>query len=145
MKPLSRLFQQLKKAKSAQGELSNDDYQSIRKDLISAEAEIGGKLFGPIPPGHSREFFCLDDHTWVWSESWKGQNGRQTLTTRYELRGDQVMKVQNGTYYQLSLDEKKHLKRAIELYYQQVMQSLYPQYINREAGSADQLPKATEE
>jgi hypothetical protein len=33
---------------------------SFKRELIRAEAEIGGQLFGPIPKGHRRQFFCFD-------------------------------------------------------------------------------------
>ena len=38
------------------------------RQLIELESEIGRELFGPIPAGHQRDFFCLDAHTWVWHE-----------------------------------------------------------------------------
>lgn len=127
MSPLNRLLANIRSSKK------DSDNQNLYKDLVHQEAKIGGKLFGSIPEGNEREFFCLDDHTWVWSESWQDQDGQHTLTTRYEIRGDKVIKVQNGTYYQLSLNEKKHLKAAIELYYKEVMQTVYPQYVGKAA------------
>ena len=38
------------------------------RNLIRYEAKVGGDLFGPIPAGHRRDFFCLDEHTWIWHE-----------------------------------------------------------------------------
>ncbi len=32
----------------------------LYNDLIRHEAKIGGTIFGPVPKGHRREFFCLD-------------------------------------------------------------------------------------
>ena len=47
-------------------------YQRAMKErqLIRRESKIGSQLFGQVPSGRSREFFCLDERTWVWSESW---------------------------------------------------------------------------
>lgn len=95
----------------------------IRNALIHREARIGGSLFGPVPKGHRREFFCLDRHTWVWHEEWKDTAGRQqVMTTRYEVRPNGVLKSQNGTYQPLPLDEARNLYRAIALYGQKVDQ-----------------------
>jgi hypothetical protein len=87
------------------------------------EAEIGGDLFGPLPPGRKRQFFCLDEHTWVWHEEWLDQNRRrQSVTTRYDVRPNGVLKVQgSGQQYQrLSLAEARNLFRAVKLYEQRV-------------------------
>ena len=40
------------------------------RELIQLESEIGAQLFGEIPKGHRREFFCLDEKTWIWYEEW---------------------------------------------------------------------------
>lgn len=86
--------------------------------LIHHEAKIGGELFGPIPKGNRREFFCLDQHTWVWHEEWTDQNGqRQFMMTRYDVRPNGVVKSQgNSSYQSLSRDELKNLYRAVKLY-----------------------------
>ena len=46
------------------------------RELITLESEIGSQLFGPIPEGHRREFFCLDEKTWIWHEEWLDEIGR---------------------------------------------------------------------
>lgn len=103
---------------------SADDNQSqdeLERDLIRREAEIGGKLFGPVPKGHRRDFFCLDEHTWIWHEEWLQDGQRKTLTTRYEVRPDGVLKAQGSRPYQrLSIDEARNLYIAADLYYQRV-------------------------
>ncbi len=38
----------------------------LERDLLRHEAKIGGELFGPLPQGGRREFFCLDEYTWIW-------------------------------------------------------------------------------
>lgn len=104
--------------------LNNNDQQEDNAELklIRYEAEIGGQLFGPVPAGHHRQFFCLDTHTWVWYEEWKDSEGkRQSVTTRYEVRPNGILKAQDGQgYRRLSRDEALNLYNATELYRQRV-------------------------
>lgn len=96
-----------------------DDSQT--RELIRQEAEIGGQLFGPVPKGRERQFFCLDAHTWVWHESWQENGKQRSVTTRYEVRPNGVLKIQDGQGYQrLSRAEARNLYRATELYRQRV-------------------------
>lgn len=99
---------------------SKDDQRRAEehRNLIRREAKIGGQLFGPIPAGHHREFFCLDEHTWVWHEAWNDEQGRpQAVTTRYEVRPTGVLKIQNNQAYQtLSFGEALNLYKAVESY-----------------------------
>lgn len=99
---------------------SSDDQRraEAHRDLIRREAKIGGQLFGPVPSGHQREFFCLDEHTWVWHEAWTDEQGRpQVVTTRYEVRPSGVLKIQNNQAYQtLSFAEALNLYKAVENY-----------------------------
>ena len=91
--------------------------QALEDSLIRQEAIEGGKLFGPIAKGHDRQFFCLDEHRWVWHESWSDKNGVHNLTTRYEIRPNGVFKVKNGgTYQGLSSTEAANLLQAAKLY-----------------------------
>jgi hypothetical protein len=99
-----------------------DQTTSIIDNLIRQEAQIGGQLFGPIPKGHDRQFFCLDEHTWVWHETWTDRNGSHNTNTRYEIRPNGVFKVQNGgTYQSLSDSESKNLLRAAQLYVNKIL------------------------
>ena len=60
---------------------------NIRRNILRDCARMGGTLFGPIPEGNRREFFCLDASTWVWHEEWTDSNGmRHARTTRYDVR-----------------------------------------------------------
>ena len=97
------------------------------RNLIRKEAAIGGTLFGPLPKGHRREFFCLDEHTWVWHEEWIDKLGqRHVRNTRYDVRPSGVVKVQDGRGYQaLSPSEARNLRDAARLYYRRVMGDLY--------------------
>lgn len=102
---------------------SNDADRQARseRDMINWEAQIGGQLFGPVPKGHNRRFFCLDEHTWIWHEEWVEKGQRHVITTRYEVRPNGILKVQEGQPTQrLSLHEGRNLYRAIELYYERV-------------------------
>lgn len=99
----------------------------LYRNLIRHEAKIGGQLFGPVAPGGRREFFCLDEKTWVWHEEWTDQNGtHQTKTTRYDVRPDGILKAQDGQPYQLaSAKEVKNLYQATQLYKKRVNQEIY--------------------
>lgn len=98
----------------------------LYRNLIRREAKIGGQLFGPMPKGCRREFFCLDEHTWVWHEEWTDQKGQhRTKTTRYDVRPDGILKTQNGQYQQLTASEAQHLSSAVQLYEQKVCNELY--------------------
>ncbi|MGH7158243.1 MAG: hypothetical protein ACREGD_04225 [Candidatus Saccharimonadales bacterium] len=97
------------------------------RELIRREADIGGKLFGPIPAGGRREFFCLDEHTWVWHEEWTDAAGkRQAITTRYDVRQNGIFKAQDGQpYCPLTIAEVRNLKQAAVLYNEKVRQAVY--------------------
>jgi hypothetical protein len=90
--------------------------------ILRHEAVRGGKLFGPLPKGYERQFFCLDRHTWIWHESWVDKKGRrQSVTTRYDVRPNGILKLQNGKVYQrLSRQEMANFYRAAKLYRQMV-------------------------
>ena len=94
----------------------------VHKALLHYEARLGGELFGPIPKGNRREFFCLDQHTWVWHEEWKDEHGKhQVMTTRYDVRPSGIVKSQGNSIYQaLSDQEAKNFYAAVELYGQRV-------------------------
>jgi len=99
----------------------------VYRNLIRKEAKIGGTLFGTLPNGHRREFFCLDKHTWVWHEEWIDKLGqRHVRNTRYDVRPTGVVKIQDGRGYQaLSPSEARNLRDAVRLYYQRVTTELY--------------------
>ena len=97
------------------------------RDLIRKEAVIGGTLFGPIPAGGRREFFCLDENTWVWHEEWTDAAGvRHAITTRFDVRPHGVFKAQDGQPYQpLSLQEAKYFYHAVKMYNKKVGTEIY--------------------
>lgn len=99
------------------------------RELIRRESEIGRQLFGPIPKGHQREFFCLDNKTYIWHEEFKnGQGKLESITTRYEIQGDKILKVQGGAHYSyLEGAELDNILAAINLYYDRVVREVYGQ------------------
>lgn len=110
--------------------VQNSDQQrriNLRRSIIQRYARIGGQLFGAVPKGHDRQFFCLDEHTWIWHEAWTDKSGqRHVITTRYEVRPDGILKVQDGqTYQRLSAAEARNLYHSVELYRQKVNADYY--------------------
>jgi len=98
------------------------------RELIQLESEIGAKLFGPIPKGGRREFFCLDDRTWIWyEEAPHPQTGELVeATTRYEIHDNGILKVQGGSRYNfIEGAEFDNFIMAAGLYYEQVMRGVY--------------------
>lgn len=98
----------------------------LYRNLIRHEARIGGELFGPVAPGGRREFFCLDERTWVWHEEWIDENGQhQAATTRYDIRPNGIIKSQGGQYRSLTRQEAVNLHNAMEQYQRRVRSELY--------------------
>lgn len=97
------------------------------RELLTLESEIGATLFGPIPAGHRREFFCLDEKTWIWHEEWLDEKKKlATSTVRYEINEHGVLKVQEGARYSyLEGDELRNFGVAIRMYYEQVARGVY--------------------
>lgn len=97
------------------------------RDLIRLESEIGRRIFGDVPKGRSREFFCLDKDTWVWYEQWRDEDGRsKSHTTRYETHPNGILKVQDGGHYTfLEGQELENLALATQTYRERVARELY--------------------
>lgn len=100
--------------------------QAQYRQLIKEEAKIGGALFGPVKPHGRREFFCLDSHTWIWHEEWTEKSSKKAVTTRYDIRPNGVIKIQDGQpYRQLDGAEAKNFYQAAKLYNKRVLTELY--------------------
>ncbi len=101
----------------------------LYRNLIRHEAKIGGELFGPIPTGGRREFFCLDERTWIWHEEWTDNHGGLGVkTTRYDIRPNGIFKAQGGQpYAPLSKQEAVRFKLATQAYSGQVFSEMYSQ------------------
>ncbi len=98
------------------------------RGLIEMESQIGNQLFGSIPAGHRRDFFCLDENTWVWHEEWidEASGKKRMSTTRYEIHSNGILKAQDGVNYRfIEGEELENLVLAINLYYEQVMRDVY--------------------
>lgn len=98
------------------------------RELLQLESDIGSRLFGPIPAGNRREFFCLDPTTWIWYEEWQDvETGKQkSTTTRYEIHENGILKAQDGAQYSyLEGEEHRNLALAIQMYYEQVARQIY--------------------
>lgn len=104
-----------------------DKNLEMYRHIIRREAEIGGRLFGPLPTGGRREFFCLDEHNWVWHEEWTDTKGtRQTKTTRYYVTSDGIFKSQDGqARHKVIGQEAENFETAAKLYVEQVHAELY--------------------
>lgn len=98
------------------------------RELLQLESEIGSKLFGEVPAGHRREFFCLDEKTWIWYEEWIDPKTKKKTqaTTRYEIHDNGILKVQEGARYSfLEGVELDNLVLAIRMYYEQTARGIY--------------------
>jgi hypothetical protein len=92
----------------------------IHRNFLRDAARMGGTLFGPVPQGTRREFFCLDRHTWVWHEEWTDANNiRHARTTRYDIRPHGIFKAQDGMPYQPLTPEEMHRLHEAASHYQQ--------------------------
>lgn len=109
------------------GNTEQDRVDSLRLGLLRHEAQVGGRVFGDVPKGHKRDFFCLDQHTWIWHEEWFDANGeRHIVSTRYSVRPDGILKSQNGGHYQeVSRQEAYRLRDATRLYGERVKREVY--------------------
>lgn len=116
---IQRIFQRMLDERRQQREAE------LYRDLIRQEAKLGSDIFGPVPDGHRREFFCLDQHTWIWHEEWNDQGRIKVLTTRYDVRPHGIIKSQNGQYGEVSLRERRQLIKAIKTYIAKVDASMY--------------------
>lgn len=117
---IKRLFKTLSSQRVAEKQAA------LYRDFLRHEARIGGEIFGPVAPGGRREFFCLDEHTWVWHEEWIDQNGQhQAVTTRYDIRPNGIIKSQNGHYTQVGAQEVLRLYEAAKIYQQRIRNEIY--------------------
>lgn len=95
---------------------------NARRALKRHLAQLGGRVFGPIPKDVRREFFCLDERTWVWHEEWyDDKRQHHAITTRYDVRPDGILKSQGvNSYQRLSVQEERNFRSAVRIYSQLV-------------------------
>lgn len=108
-------------------QVANSAPKVTERDLLRQESKIGAALFGPVPKGRNREFFCLDESTWIWHEEWKNEKGvEQQSTVRYEIHPNGILKVSDGPRYQfIEGDELKNFAEATRLYYEKTSVDVY--------------------
>ena len=108
-------------------ETDEERRQEILQDLLRLEIEKTQGIFGQLPEGTKRDFFCLDRDTWIWYEEWTDSKGRRRqMTIRYMVRATEILKSLNGGPYQrLTLDEVRNFKRAVEAYVYKAKSELY--------------------
>lgn len=97
------------------------------RDFLKMESKIGATLFGEVPEGRRREFFCLDESTWIWHEEWQDEKGvNRQSTVRYEVHSNGILKVADGPRYKyIEGDELENLVKAMRLYYEMVAVQIY--------------------
>lgn len=98
------------------------------RELIQLESQIGAAVFGEAPAHvKRREFFNLDETTWIWHEEVIGEGGAvQSLTTKYEVQPQGILKIQpNYQYSYLEGDELENFVLAVQEYYERVARQLY--------------------
>jgi len=113
------------------GQSHEEREAELYTNLIRHEAKIGGQLFGPQPKGGKREFFCLDERTWIWHEEWTDAKGKHHMkTTRYDVRPDGILKAQDGSqYHKVSEAEANRLRHAATQYRDRVFGEMYASYL----------------
>ncbi len=96
----------------------SSSYVWTEDDLINAESAIGRNIFGAIPEGATREFFCHKKNVWLWYE-----NGS---TIRYEVRPQGVYKkIADAKYQKISGQELENFRQATKNYLKLVKERLY--------------------
>ncbi len=103
------------------------------RELIKQEAKIGATLFGSVPTGHHREFFCLDRRTWIWFEEWYDVVAKTNCQTqvRYEFQPRGVLKTVDGVNIGfVEGQELTNLLHAIQQYHDRVAVEVYGQTLS---------------
>lgn len=102
-------------------------YAKAERELIAQEAAVGAMVLGPITAGRTRQFFCLDAHTWVWNEQWHDEQGKaQSFHVQYDVRPNGIVKRLNGGSPSLvSGQELVNFDQAVERYYYEVSARVY--------------------
>ena len=96
-------------------------------ELFDLESELGSQIFGPAPNGIRREFFNLNENSWIWHEEYTDENGNlRKFTTRYEIQPDKVVKIQPGPrYFEVKGQELANFHAAVSAYHKAVLSQIY--------------------
>jgi hypothetical protein len=118
------IFTQFFKKNSQAPELIKSE---VKRELLRREAAIGRNVFGPIPAGTQRDFFRVDNRTWIWQETWRDNQGiKHSRHTKYNvLARDIVKSVNSGSYESLTTEEAKNFAAAVKEYASRVKKEVY--------------------
>ena len=98
------------------------------RELIQLESQVAQAIFGE-KPAHvlKRDFFNLDETTWVWHEEIERPDGTiAESTTRYEVQPNGILMVQPGPKYTyLEGVELRNFVIAVKAYYERVSREIY--------------------
>ena len=96
-------------------------------ELFDLESELGSQIFGPTPNGIRREFFNLNENSWIWHEEYiDGSGNSRKFTTRYEIQPDKVVKIQPGPrYFEVKGQELANFHAAVSAYHKAVLSQIY--------------------
>lgn len=107
---------------------SGESLVTAQNNLMQQESELGGQIFGKLTLNQQRSFFCLDQRTWVWYESWPDPNSRQNLsqTTYYHLSEEAIAKSFQASQQSVLNDaELTNFYNAVKVYSLLVKQRIY--------------------
>lgn len=109
------------------GRITEQRRQEILQDLMRRESKLAQGILGTPPKGGRRDFFCLDETSWIWYEEWTTPQGvRNAVTTKYVIRQKDILKsIDGGTYHKLSDDEMINFKKATDAYVQRAKANMY--------------------
>ena len=111
----------------AMPQFGGNQYQKIEREMIAKEAVVGATVLGQAPAGHTRQFFCLDNHTWIWNEQWIDTHGKQrSHQVQYDVRPDVILKrINGGSPLKLGDQELINFDQAVSRYYHEVATKVY--------------------
>lgn len=114
-------------SKYSQKRISRPLNKYSQRELLRIESEIGAEIFGVLPKGRRREFFCLDNKTWIWHEEWLDEKSKlQHITTKYVVRDNKILKSRPGVHYtEVTGEELKNLHDAVKIYHERVVRDIY--------------------
>ena len=89
----------------------------LYKTILKHEARLGAKIFSG-KAGVEREFYCLDENTWVWHEG--------PSTVFYKVNPASVYRSNDGVNYRAaSRTEAKRLFEAAKIYQKIIQTKVY--------------------
>jgi len=100
------------------------------RELIQQESLIGSEIFETPPDGGQHTFFLSDvPEEWVWHQQTSQASPQESMTTRYIVQAQGVLKIQDGApqYEYIEGKELKNFVRATEVYHNHVMSRIYKQ------------------